>query len=107
VLPVEWKASADADLLEILAYISERNELAAERLYERIQQDLVHASEHPYLFKPSRRVSGAREIVTHPNYVILYRVTRTCIEVVNVVHARRQFPGHLELHGGLTSTPGD
>jgi plasmid stabilization system protein ParE len=30
VLPVEWKASADADLLEILAYISERNELAAE-----------------------------------------------------------------------------
>jgi len=92
VLPVEWKAPANAELLEILAYISDRNELAAERLYERIQQDLEHASEHPYIFKQSFRVPGAREIVTHPNYLILYRVTSTCIEVVNVVHARREFP---------------
>lgn len=92
MLPVEWKASADAELLEILAYISDRNEQAAERLYERIQQDLEHASEHPYIFKSSLRVPGAREIVTHPNYLILYRVTSSCIEVVNVVHARREFP---------------
>ena len=67
MLPVEWKASADAELLEILAYISDRNEQAAERLYERIQRDLEHASEHPYIFKPSLRVPGAREIVTHPS----------------------------------------
>jgi len=93
VLPVEWKASAQADLLDILAYIRERNAQAAEQLFERIQKDLEHASEHPYLFKPSLRVSGAREIVTHPNYLILYRVTTTCIEVVTVVHARREFPG--------------
>lgn len=93
VLPIEWKASADAELLEILAFISERNALAAQRLYEGIKQDLEHASEHPYLFKPSLRVPGAREIVTHPNYILLYRVTSSCIEVVNMVHARREFPG--------------
>lgn len=29
----------------------------------------------------------------HPNYIVLYRVAATCIEVVNVVHARREFPG--------------
>jgi toxin ParE1/3/4 len=92
VLPVEWKASADADLMEILAFISDRNHVAAERLYERIQKDLEHASEHPYLFKRSERVPGAREIVTHPNYLVLYHVTSTCIEVVNVVHARQEFP---------------
>ncbi|WP_394792448.1 type II toxin-antitoxin system RelE/ParE family toxin [Rhodoferax sp.] len=92
MLTVEWKASADADLLEILDYISERNELAAQRLFERIEHDLEHAAEHPYLFKPSLRIPGMREIVTHPNYVIFYRVTATCIEVVNVVHARREFP---------------
>jgi toxin ParE1/3/4 len=33
-----------------------------------------------------------REIVTHPNYIVFYRVTATCIEVVNVVHVRREFP---------------
>jgi toxin ParE1/3/4 len=81
--------------LEILDYISERNEQAALRLFECIEQDLEHAAEHPYLFKSSLRVPGMREIVTHPNYVIFYRVTATCIEVVNVVHVRRQFPGDL------------
>lgn len=94
MLPVEWKASADADLLEILDSISEHNEQAAERFFDRIQYDLEHAAEHPYLFKPSQRIPGMREIVTHPNYVVLYRVTATSIEVVNVVHARREFPLH-------------
>jgi plasmid stabilization system protein ParE len=92
VLPVEWKASADADLLGILESISEHDEQAAERLFDRIQYDLEHAAEHPYLFKPSQRIPGMREIVTHPNYIVFYRVTATCIEVVNVVHVRREFP---------------
>jgi len=92
VLPVEWKASANADLLKILDSISEHSGHAAERLFDRIQYDLEHAAEHPYLFKPSQRILGMREIVTHPNYVAFYRVTATCIEVVNVVHAPREFP---------------
>jgi len=94
VLPIEWKASADTDLLEILDFISERNEQAAEHLFERIEHDLEHAAEHPYLYKPSQRIPGLREIVTHPNYVVFYRVTATCIEVVNVVHARLEFPSY-------------
>ncbi|MHB1737714.1 MAG: type II toxin-antitoxin system RelE/ParE family toxin [Acidithiobacillus sp.] len=48
--------------------------------------------EHPYLYRISDRVPGLREIVAHPNYIVLYRVTATCIEIVNVVHARREFP---------------
>ena len=46
----------------------------------------------PYLYRISDRVPGLREIVAHPNYLVLYRVTATCIEIVNVVHARREFP---------------
>ena len=95
MLPIEWRASAKADLLEILDYIGERDAPAAERLFERIQQDLEHAAEHPYLFKPSQRMPGLREIVTHPNYIVFYQVTQTCIEVVGVVHARREFPSRM------------
>ena len=79
-------------MLEILDYIAERNEQAARGLYERIETDLEHAAEHPYLFKSSQRMPGLREIVTHPNYVIFYQVDIACIKVVNVVHARREFP---------------
>jgi plasmid stabilization system protein ParE len=39
VLPVEWTASANADLLEILDFINDRNEQAAEWLFNRIQYD--------------------------------------------------------------------
>ncbi|RJX85236.1 type II toxin-antitoxin system RelE/ParE family toxin, partial [Escherichia coli] len=41
---------------------------------------------------PSDRVSGLREIVVHPNYIVLYRVAASSIEIANIVHARRQFP---------------
>ena len=92
MLLIEWTATAKVDLLEILDYIAERNEQAANRLFDRIGQDLEHAAEHPYLFKSSQRVPGLREIVTHPNYIIFYQVTATSIKVVNVVHARREFP---------------
>ena len=44
------------------------------------------------LFKRSTRVMGCREIVVHPNYVVLYVVTESKILVVNVVHASRNFP---------------
>ena len=60
MLLIEWTASAKLDLLEILDYIAERNENAADRLFERIEQDLEHAAEHPYLFKSSQRVPGLR-----------------------------------------------
>jgi hypothetical protein len=36
VLAIEWKASADADLCEILDFISERSEQGAENLLQRI-----------------------------------------------------------------------
>ncbi len=92
MLLIEWSATARVDLLAILDYIAQRNELAAHRLFERMQQDLEHAAEHPYLFKSSPRVPGLREIVTHPNYIVFYQVTATSIKVVNVVHTRREFP---------------
>ena len=47
MLLIEWTATAKVDLLEILDYIAERNEQAANRLFDRIGQDLEHAAEHP------------------------------------------------------------
>jgi len=93
VLLVDWKASARSDLLDVLGAISEHSEQAAERLLDRIEYDLEHAAEHPYLFKASLRKPGLREIVVHPNYLVFYRVTAIAVEVVGVVHARREFPG--------------
>lgn len=92
MLSVNWHDEAKADLLEIMEFIAERNEQAALDLHERIERSLEHLPEHPYLYKPSLRLAGAREIVVHPNYIVFYEVTGA-IEILAVVHARESFPG--------------
>lgn len=91
MLLIEWQDEAEADLLEILSYISERNAPAAFNLYQSIERALEHLPDHPYLYKPSQRLAGARELVVHPNYIIFYEVTDR-IKIIAVVHAREQFP---------------
>jgi toxin ParE1/3/4 len=93
MLPIIWRQSARADLREIVATIAADNPPAARRMLKRLQDAVLPLAEHPYLFRASERVPGLREVVAHPNYVVLYRVAAACIEVVAVVHARRQFPG--------------
>jgi len=61
-------------------------------MWHRLRSCVLPLSAHPYLYPISERVPGLREIVAHPNYIILYRVTATSVEIINVVHARRQFP---------------
>ncbi|RFO94736.1 hypothetical protein DIC66_21910 [Rhodoferax lacus] len=92
-LPIVWRASARNDLAEIIRYVANVNPLAARRLREVLMDSVLPTSEHPYLYRQSQTVPALREIVAHPNYIVYYRVAATCIEVVNVVHTRREFPG--------------
>lgn len=92
MFPVVWRDTARADLRQIITDIAAENSGAARRLKIRLETVVLPLSEHPYLYKVSDRISGLREIVAHPNYIVLYRVTSSHIEIVNVVHSRRQFP---------------
>ena len=89
---VEWSDEARGDLRDILSFIAERNLLAADGLYDRIEQSISHLPQHPYLYKQSQRMPGAREVIVHPNYVVYYRVTATAIEILAVVHSSRDYP---------------
>ena len=91
MLPVVWRKPASASLLEIIRYIANEDPQAARRLKERLESAVLPLSEHPYLY-PSGRVPGTREIVVHPNYVVIYRIAVECIEIVSVLHARQVYP---------------
>ncbi len=91
MLKISWLSSAVNDLADILAYISERNPVAARDLRQRIESVILPLAEHPYLYRTGR-VHGTRELVAHPNYVVVYRVTDLAIEIVSVLHARREYP---------------
>lgn len=87
-----WRASARDDLREIVTYIARDNPIAARRMKELLAASIIPAAEHPYLFRASDRLHGLREVVAHPNYIVLYKVTSDRIEIVNIVHARQKFP---------------
>lgn len=91
MLPIFWRESARGDLREIVRYIAEESPQAARRMKSVIEDAILPAAEHPYLFRPGR-VPGTREIVAHPNYIVVYRVAAERIEVTSVLHARQEYP---------------
>jgi toxin ParE1/3/4 len=62
-------------LPRLFFFVGERNPLAAEKLWHLLHDSVLPLSEHPYLYKQSGRVPGTREIVAHPNYIIIYQVS--------------------------------
>jgi len=91
MLPVFWRASARDSLASIVRHIASHNPPAARRMLELVETAILPAAEHPYLYRTGR-IPGTREIVVHPNYILVYRVTADRIEVIDVLHSRQQYP---------------
>ncbi|CAI1131580.1 Toxin RelE4 [Serratia quinivorans] len=91
MLTVKWTDEAKTGLYTLIAFIAEQNPVAAESLMQRIEESVIPVTEHPYLFRTGR-VAGTREIVVHPNYIVIYRVLAEHIEVLSVLHARQEYP---------------
>ena len=86
-----WRESARAEFTHIVRYIAERNPSAAARIRRLIEDAVLPLPKHPLMARAGR-VPGTRELVAHPNYIVVYRVTENAIEIVNVLHARQQYP---------------
>ena len=89
-LPIHWSQQARADLLEIVRYISERDPDAARRLRDGIVNAVATTSDHPCLYKPGR-IAGTRELIAHPNYIVVYKVGER-VDVLGVLHSRQRYP---------------
>ena len=88
---IEWKAPAIADLLQIIEYISDDNPSAAQELKDDIETKVAALAENPRLYKTGR-VSGTREMVVRPNYIVVYKEAAHVVSVLRVLHAARQWP---------------
>lgn len=91
MLPIKWTDEAKTDLYTLIAFIAEENPYAAESLLQQIQESILPTAEHPYMFRAGR-VPGTREIVAHPNYILIYQVLNDAILVLSVVHSRCEYP---------------
>jgi plasmid stabilization system protein ParE len=90
---VVWRPTALDQLAELVAYVAQRNPLAAVDLYD----DLWHAPDSltrdpVVIHKKSPYVKGQHEIVARPSYIVLYELDKEkMLAVVTAVyHARQQ-----------------
>ena len=88
---LEWKASAIADLLAIIDYISDDNQDAAQALKDEIEEKTSRLPDHPQMYRVGR-VDGTREMVVRPNYIVVYAEDAGAVLILRVLHAAQQWP---------------
>ena len=88
---LEWKASAVADLMAIVDYISDDNPDAALPSPAPSRKRPQQLPAHPKRCRLGR-VTGTRELVVRPNYIVVYAETPAVVTVLRVLHAAQMWP---------------
>ena len=90
-MTVLWLDEAKNDLEQIMIYIAQRCPATAYELNQTIIKYADILENNSSIFKRGR-VAGTREVVAHPNYILTYGITTENIVILNVLHARQQYP---------------
>lgn len=88
---LEWKATAIADLIAIVDYISDDNPDAAQALKNEIETKTARLTDNPKIYRTGR-VNGTREMVVHPNYIVVYSDNTSAVTILRVLHSAQQWP---------------
>ncbi|ALB72693.1 type II toxin-antitoxin system RelE/ParE family toxin [Cronobacter muytjensii] len=89
--PIQWTEAAKTDLFALISVVASDNPSAAQALLTRIEASILPAAHYPEMFREGR-VADTREIIAHPNNIVVYNVTSEYLLVLSVLHARQQFP---------------
>ncbi|PWF46832.1 type II toxin-antitoxin system RelE/ParE family toxin [Massilia glaciei] len=93
-MTVKWTKTALANLISIVEFIERDNPERAKSFAMEIQSKTNRLTEFPSIGRPGR-VTGTRELVIHPNYIISYRVRGDVVEILRVQHVARRWPKRL------------
>jgi toxin ParE1/3/4 len=84
---------ARRDLVEIWSYIAEDNEAAADRIIDLLVAGFRILGQNPRLGRSRDDLrQGCRSFVV-AQYVIVYRVANPGVQILHVLHGKRDIPG--------------
>ena len=86
-----WTPESVEDREAIYAFIEADNPRAALALDTLISEKAERLLEQPGLGRPGR-VPGTRELVLHPNYLLIYDQVEDRLRILRLLHAARQWP---------------
>ena len=91
-----WTRRALRHVDEIGAYYTqEADEEVARRVLGHIQDAVNRLDDYPALGRVGRIVGTRELVVPHTPYIVAYRVRRSTVEILAVLHAARRWPTRL------------
>jgi len=93
MLRIEWKPAARVDLMSLVDFIAEDSPTNAALFAADLRLKVQQLSIYPEMYRLGRK-RGTREMVVHPNYIVIYRVLKKSevIEILRVKHAAERWP---------------
>src|SRR5215208_1005045 len=97
---LRWSSTAEQDLREAWRYyVSVASADVADKMLNRLKDASRKAAEQPLLRRPRDDIApGTRSVLVHP-YAVFYRVADDAVEVMRVLHQRRDLAELLGRHG--------
>jgi toxin ParE1/3/4 len=89
---IVWSETAIANLVEIRKFIEQDKPVAARRLAQRTLDSVERLAEHPHLGHPGREPETRELIVAGTPYIIPYRIYRSRLCILAVLHAAQSRP---------------
>ncbi|MCZ8080347.1 MAG: type II toxin-antitoxin system RelE/ParE family toxin [Rhodobacteraceae bacterium] len=87
----DWTDEARQDLAAIIGYIATENPAAADAFLDRIIESTDTLPNHPHAFRKGR-LPGTREMVIHPNYILVYAARDEAVTILRLLHSARNWP---------------
>jgi len=88
---LQWTTASHAARARITRTIAQDNLSAARKLNKKFQDSARGLLAHPYRGRKGR-VDGTRELVVHPNYLLIYEIDGETIRILTVLHAAQRWP---------------
>ena len=86
-----WSDDAIQERNDIFAFISADNPVAAVAIDQILSERARNLLEFPNIGRPGI-LPDTRELTVHPNYRLVYELVGDDVHILNVVHARRDWP---------------
>ena len=88
-MSIKWTRTALRALDEVAGYIANDNPARATTFVLELRNSVNKLQDHPELGRAGR-VLGTRELILHKNYIAIYRLRGSDIEILRLHHAAQK-----------------
>ena len=92
-MPIKFLHRSKDDLAKIHRYIAQSNPCAADELMQTIYNKVIQLEATPKLGRQSQ-FDNLRELVIHPNYIVIYQIMPNQIEILRIRHAAQDWTSY-------------